>query len=395
MSRRRLLVEADGGSRGNPGPAGYGALVKDAATGELLAERAEAIGNTTNNVAEYRGLIAGLQAAAEIDPAATVEVRMDSKLVVEQMSGRWKIKHPSMQPLALQAKEIYAPGRVSYAWIPRALNSHADRLANEAMDAAAKGRTWTEPARTNVAGDQIAIDEAEPEPPAPVANKLVGWDDVGTPTSMLLVRHGETANTVAKLFCGRDGADPGLTERGRAQALAAGKALAKDFSGENAVAVVASPLRRAQETAAIVAGVLGLEVRTEPGFAEAAFGEWDGLDFATVRARWPRELQAWLDSPAVAPPGGESLDDVATRVRLGRDKVQARFGGRTVVVVSHVTPIKQLVRVALDAPSHTVFRMELVPGSLHLVRWWPDGGASLQAFNVTTHLAGLLGPAGS
>ena len=395
MSGRRLLVEADGGSRGNPGPAGYGALVKDAATGELLAERAEAIGSTTNTVAEYRGLIAGLQAAAEIDPAATVEVRMDSKLVVEQMSGRWKIKHPSMQPLAAQAKGIFAPGRVSYAWIPRALNSHADRLANEAMDAAAKGRTWTEPARTNEAGDQIVIDEAEPEPPAPVANKLVGWDDVGTPTSTLLVRHGETANTVAKLFCGREGTDPGLTERGRAQALAAGKALAQDFSGENAVAVVASPLRRAQETAAVVAEALGLEVRTEPAFAEAAFGEWDGLDFATVRARWPHELQAWLDSPAVAPPGGESLDDVATRVRLGRDKVQARFGGRTVVVVSHVTPIKQLVRVALDAPSHTVFRMELVPGSLHLVRWWPDGGASLQAFNVTTHLAGLLGPAGS
>ena len=94
---RRLVVEADGGSRGNPGPAGYGALVRDAGTGKVLAERAESVGRATNNVAEYGGLVAGLQAALDLDPTADVEVRMDSKLVVEQMSGRWKIKHPDMQ----------------------------------------------------------------------------------------------------------------------------------------------------------------------------------------------------------------------------------------------------------------------------------------------------------
>jgi broad specificity phosphatase PhoE len=160
------------------------------------------------------------------------------------------------------------------------------------------------------------------------------------------------------------------------------------------VAVLSSPLRRAQETAAAVATAVGLEVRVEPAFVEAAFGEWDGLDFAAVKQRWPAELRAWLDSPAVAPPGGESLDEVYRRVRVGRDKVLARYPGRTVVVVSHVTPIKQLVRLALDAPSHTVFRMELAPGSLQLVRWWPDGGSSLQAFNVTSHLAGIAGPDG-
>ncbi|MEO5877299.1 MAG: reverse transcriptase-like protein, partial [Streptosporangiaceae bacterium] len=99
---RKLIIEADGGSRGNPGPAGFGAVVFDAATGEVLAEAAASIGKATNNVAEYRGLIAGLTAAAAIDPAAAVEVRMDSKLVVEQMAGNWKIKHPSMKPLAEQ-----------------------------------------------------------------------------------------------------------------------------------------------------------------------------------------------------------------------------------------------------------------------------------------------------
>jgi ribonuclease H / adenosylcobalamin/alpha-ribazole phosphatase len=134
---RRLVVEADGGSRGNPGLAGYGAVVRDAATGEVLAELSDGLGRATNNVAEYSGLIAGLRAAARIAPGADVEVRMDSKLVVEQMSGRWQIKHPAMRPLAADARQAAgALGRVSYTWVPRARNGHADRLANEAMDAA-------------------------------------------------------------------------------------------------------------------------------------------------------------------------------------------------------------------------------------------------------------------
>ena len=138
MSSRRFVVEADGGSRGNPGPAGYGALVRDADTGRLLAERAASVGRATNNVAEYGGLVAGLQAALDLDPTADVEVRMDSKLVVEQMSGRWQIKHPDMRPLAAQARDAArALGRVSYTWVPRSRNAHADGLANQAMDAAA------------------------------------------------------------------------------------------------------------------------------------------------------------------------------------------------------------------------------------------------------------------
>jgi len=132
----RLLVEADGGSRGNPGPAGYGAVVRDAVTGEVLAELSEAIGHATNNVAEYSGLLAGLRAAAKLAPGADTEVRMDSRLVVEQMSGRWKIKHPDLRQLAAQASQAArALGRVTYTWVPRERNTHADRLANQAMDA--------------------------------------------------------------------------------------------------------------------------------------------------------------------------------------------------------------------------------------------------------------------
>jgi ribonuclease H / adenosylcobalamin/alpha-ribazole phosphatase len=137
MSARRLVIEADGGSRGNPGAAGYGAVVRDAVTGEVLAEVSEAIGRATNNVAEYSGLVAGLRAAGKLAPGAAAEVRMDSKLVVEQMSGRWQIKHPDLRPLAAQARQAArALGRVSYTWVPRERNTHADRLANQAMDAA-------------------------------------------------------------------------------------------------------------------------------------------------------------------------------------------------------------------------------------------------------------------
>ncbi len=133
-----MIIEADGGSRGNPGPAGYGAVVLDPGTDEVLAERFEALGIATNDVAEYRGLIAGLRAAIELG-ATEAEVRMDSKLVVEQMSGRRQVKHPAMKPLAREAGELVREiGTVRFGGIPRARNARADALANRAMDAAVR-----------------------------------------------------------------------------------------------------------------------------------------------------------------------------------------------------------------------------------------------------------------
>jgi ribonuclease H / adenosylcobalamin/alpha-ribazole phosphatase len=374
-SGRRLIVEADGGSRGNPGPAGYGALVRDAGTGEVLAEIAGHIGRATNNVAEYRGLVAGLEAARRIDLDAVVEVRMDSKLVVEQMSGRWRIKHPDMRPLALAAKRVFPEERVTYTWVPRERNVAADRLANEALDAAGRGERWRPresrrtPDRSPAANRSAVVDEAEPETPAP--------------TTLLLVRHGQTEHTVAKVFSGSAGADPPLTEAGRRQAKALAMALASrtEFAG-----IVSSPLRRAVETAEVVAETLGLPVRVDDGFAECAFGEWEGLTFAEVRERWPAALDGWLGSTAVAPPGGESFDEVAERVRLARDKALARYAGRPVVVVSHVTPVKQLVRLALEAPPIALFRMHLDPASLTTLYCYADGNVSLRSYNDTGHL---------
>ncbi|GLZ13218.1 bifunctional RNase H/acid phosphatase [Actinomadura sp. NBRC 104425] len=373
---RRLVVEADGGSRGNPGPAGYGALVRDALTGEVLAEVAESIGTATNNVAEYRGLIAGLGAAAAVDPSARVQVRMDSKLVVEQMSGRWKIKHPDLVPLALRARETAAGlGSVEYTWIPRERNAHADRLANEAMDAAARGEQWSR--GTGGASRDTA---APPEEEDDTAEAPAWSSATTTPTVTLLLRHGETALSVDKRFAGTG--DFPLTGNGAAQAEAAARAL----RGQGIDAIVTSPLSRCRATAAAVAAATGAPVRVEDGLRETDFGDWEGLTFAEVGERWPGELKAWLADPSAAPPNGESFTATARRVRTALDKIKVRHRHRKVLVVTHVTPIKLLVVSALGAPMRAMYRMQLDVASLTRIDWYDDGPATLRSFNDVHHL---------
>lgn len=356
-SPRRVLIEADGGSRGNPGPAAYGAVLKDAVTGEVLAEDGRTIGVATNNVAEYSGLIAGLALAVEHAPGAEVEVRMDSKLVVEQMSGRWKIKHPSMRPLAQQASEL-APAGTVYTWVPRARNDHADRLANEALDGVRDG--------VSVPGDGVPD---EPESAAEQASSPAAGP--GQPTTIVLVRHGVTAHTTGRRFSGGLGGDnPPLSDEGRAQAAEVASWLTE--LKDSVDVVVASPVRRTRETADIVASALGLPVEEEPGFAEMEFGEWDGLTFTEVAERDKERMEAWFADMATAPPGGESFVEVRERVLAGLRRVLAAHAGRTVVVVSHVTPIKTLVAHAMEAPLDSLFRMELSPAAVSVVAFYPD-----------------------
>lgn len=394
---RTFIVEADGGSRGNPGPAGYGAVVIDPETGETLAEAAEYIGTATNNVAEYRGLLAGLRAAHALDPEADVRVRMDSKLVVEQMSGRWKIKHPDMRPLAAEARSVFPPSRVTYEWIPREENKYADRLANEAMDAGKAGRQWEPrdsraeldaggPARSAAArAADAAAEAAETESADGPKTPPAGWApaDLGAPTTLVLLRHGETALTPQKRFSGSGGSDPELSEAGHRQAAAVAAALAARGTVQ---AVVSSPLKRCRQTAETVAARLGLDVRVDEGLRETDFGAWEGLTFAEVQERHPEDLAAWLGSAKAAPTGGESFASVARRVALSRDKLLARYAGRTVLLVTHVTPVKTLVRLALGAPPDSLFRMELSAASLSAVAYYSDGNASVRLLNETAHL---------
>ncbi|WGL51056.1 bifunctional RNase H/acid phosphatase [Nocardioides sp. BP30] len=378
-----VVVEADGGSRGNPGPAAYGAVLKDAVTGAVLAEDGTPIGTATNNVAEYSGLIAGLKLAAEFAPGARIEVRMDSKLVVEQMSGRWQVKHPAMKPLAQEARAL-APAGTTYTWVPREQNKHADRLANEAMDGLRNGVTVA-------GGDDSLVAEVESvrtEAPAR------GWSDAGASTTLVLLRHGVTPHTVEKRFSGGlASANPSLSEDGRAQVLAAAQWLSplKDRIG----AIVTSPVRRTRESAEIAAGVLGTQVIEEHAFAEMEFGEWDGLTFAEVGERYPAELERWLGSLEEPPPGGESFRAVEKRVLDGLDRLLERYHGEMVLVVSHVTPIKTLVARALEADLGAVYRMELAPASISVVTFFDDGekGATRGSTRGSMRLFNALPPA--
>jgi probable phosphoglycerate mutase len=347
-------------------------VVRDAVSGAVLREVAAGIGIASNNVAEYRGLIAGLEAAADVG-AREVDVRMDSLLVVNQMSQKWKIKHEAMRPLASQAAALVRGfSRVTFGHIPRELNKHADRLANEAMDAAARGLTWSPRTEEPASGAAAAAD----------APPRLGWSPPsGPPTTLLLLRHGETALSAEKRFSGRG--DAVLTERGLAQARAAAARLS---SYGDIAAVVSSPLRRAMQTASVVAESLGLDVAVDEGLVETDFGAWEGRTFAEVRANWPGEIQAWLDDQSVAPPGGESFTSTFARVVAARERLLASYPGVRVVVVSHVTPIKAVVREALGAPAQALYRMHLDPASLTTVDWYADGPAVLTGLNDVSHL---------
>ncbi|WP_328976086.1 bifunctional RNase H/acid phosphatase [Streptomyces canus] len=386
---REFIVEADGGSRGNPGPAGYGCVVLDAATGETLVETYEYLGVVTNNVAEYRGLLAGLRAAHDLDPSASVHVRMDSKLVVEQMSGRWKIKHPDLKPLALEAGRVFPPGRVTYEWIPREQNKRADRLANEAMDSEGSASSVRQPspaADSDAAAAAVADAKAEADRRAAKAVASPGWApaDMGAPATFVLLRHGETPLTPQKRFSGSGGTDPALSDIGREQAERAAEALARRGTIQH---ILASPLTRTRQTAAAVAERLGIEVTVEDGLIETDFGAWEGLTFGEVRERYPDDLNAWLSDPEAEPTGGgESFAATATRIAATRDKLVAAYAGRTVLLVTHVTPIKTFVRLALGAPPESLFRMELSAASLSAVAYYADGNASVRLFNDTSHL---------
>ena len=378
------MVEADGAARGNPGPASYGAVVRDAETGDVLAERAATLGIATNNVAEYSGLIAALQAAYELDPTAQVEVRMDSKLVIEQMAGRWGVKHANLKPLALRARALIPPqAEVRWTWIPRAENAHADRLANGALDGeTAPEISPDETGETRVISAQplareVALDTGPPP-------KIIGWaTDLGDVTTLRLLRHGETPHTIEKRFSGTR-FDPPLSERGEGQARAAAKHIAT-LGGIDAI--VASPLTRARQTAQAVADELGLEeVSTDDDLRECDFGEWDGLTFGEAQARGGPALSTWLATPEMAPPGGESLVQLSARVAEAQQRILAAHAGESVLIVAHVGSIKMLVREALAAPISTIHRLQLAPAGLSTVRWYADGNSAMHGFNETAYL---------
>jgi broad specificity phosphatase PhoE/ribonuclease HI len=412
VSGLRVQIEADGGSRGNPGPAGYGSVVRDA-DGEVLLERYGSLGVTTNNVAEYTGLIEGLKAALELK-ASRVDVRMDSKLVVEQMSGRWQIKNPGLRPLAAEAAALVKRfDEVTFEWIPRERNKAADALANQAMDEAAGRRPASSGGGSSpsLSSREASFREASSSRPAPPSREAPsrgalsrgaatgenstreGATDGPAPswappamdnaTRLILVRHGETALTQQGRYSGRG--DPELTDEGQAQAMAAAGRVAG--LSRDVTAIVTSPLRRCVRTAELIsAEVGGVPVTVVEDLIECDFGQWEGLTFGDVQERWPREMQAWLSSTSVAPPGGESFQAVAKRVRGALATIVESHPGGVVVVVSHVTPIKLILRDALAAGDAFLHRLFLDAAGVSTFDVWPDGNVAVRSVNETAHL---------
>ena len=193
---------------------------------------------------------------------------------------------------------------------------------------------------------------------------------------MVLVRHGETDANRAGLLLGR--ADPPLNERGLQQA----DALAAALRGEPAPLIVASPLARAQQTAARIAAATSASVETDPRLIELDYGEWDERRVADVPAAVAAQ---WRADPTFAPPGGESLADLRARVAPCESALRDRSRDGTAIVVSHVSPIKALILVALELGDAFAWRLRLDVASISRLTLGPAGPV-LVAFNETGHL---------
>ncbi len=357
---RHFKLTADGGSRGNPGPAGYGAVVTE--NGKIVAELFDVIGIATNNVAEYNGLLAGLSHIHQLDAEATVEVAMDSKLVVEQMSGRWQIKHADMRDLAKQCRDAHNPSLVKYSWIPRDENSHADRLANKALDGGSAHKTVAV-IQQNYLTDRLRSTEV--------------------PTFIYFVRHGETVLTPTRKFSGTGSLDPELMQEGLDQA----ELVAEEAVKLGADVLIASPLKRTKQTAEAISRTTGLDIIFDQSWYELSFGDWDGKSIEEVKAEDPDAYQAWLNSTAYAPGGGESYDEASVRIEEALEKLVAEYPGKKIIVVTHNGVIKTVIKLAMGAPAEAVFHVDATPCSISSISIWPsDGLRAVRSVNERGHL---------
>jgi broad specificity phosphatase PhoE/ribonuclease HI len=359
---RTFIVTADGGSRGNPGPAAFGAVVYEGS--KVLKEIGETIGIASNNVAEYSGLVAGLTAAHAIDPQAQIDVRMDSKLVVEQMSGRWQIKHPDMRNLARQARVIHPMHLLTFTWIPREANSHADRLVNKALD-----------------GEAIFNSESFGSEQANYLTERLLSDEV--PTTIFFIRHGETILTPERRFSGDGELDPALTDIGLQQA----DAVAAEIAFRKPDVLISSPLRRTRQTAASVAQATGLSPLFDASWRECSFGIWDGLSIQEVSAKYPNEYARWLASATYAPPGGESYEQVGIRVEEAIAHLVQHYPGQKIALVTHNGVIKTAAMRAIGGPSESIFHIDIQPCSISTISIWPsDGLQAVRSLSERGHI---------
>ena len=212
----------------------------------------------------------------------------------------------------------------------------------------------------------------------------LGWSNPpDAATTTILLRHGDTRLSPEHRFSGLSG-EP-LSAEGARQAQAAAYRLA---SGARIDALVSSPLPRAAATASIVGDELGLAATPDDDLRETDFGKWEGLTISEIQDRWPEAVIAWQHDPHQAPPGGESFADTACRVNRSCERILRDYRGQTVLVVSHITPIKIMICRALGVPLLTIYRFYLGSACINEVQWHGNEFAAVRKVNDTSHLYG-------
>ena len=221
----------------------------------------------------------------------------------------------------------------------------------------------------------------ESVPEGDSATKAPSWQGRRSdPTRLILLRHGQTPLSVERRYSGRG--NPDLTDEGRRQARAAAARVVRE---EGIAAIVTSPLRRARSTAEEVAVLTGIDVVEHPGLIENDFGDWEGLTFTEASQRDPDLHRAWLSDITVPAPGGESFAQVAERISRTKAELLERYPGQTVVLVSHVTPIKTLLQDALGVGPELLFRLHLDLASVSIAEYFDDGGSVVRLVNDAAH----------
>lgn len=365
-----IFLYADGASRGNPGPAAYGVHIIDHA-GATIADFGESIGIATNNQAEYSAVIAGLRYLTQTDHRQVI-VRMDSKLVVEQLSGRWKIKNSGMVELAIAARELVSKFDVTFEWIPREQNAAADANANRALDS---GNF------SSVANSQIELASVQPRGIRAPRQTL-------EPTTIVVVRHGHTVNTERNVISGGDGTDPELSQLGVWEADGAAQVLPKlmtYFGLPEIAAIHHSPMLRTTQTAAAMANVVPVPLVADARLREIGFGEWEMRKIAELETDSSADVASWRGSMTARPPGGESVLDLQKRVWEALDELVETYRTKTVVVATHMMPTRAFAAAAYKS-EEPYWGLGTSPAGISIYRFFGRNLTEIFLQNYCAHL---------
>lgn len=367
-----LVLYADGASRGNPGEASLGAVIlRD---GVEIARVAKKLGVKTNNYAEYSAVIAGLSYVLEHDMGPEILIRMDSKLVVEQLSGRWKIRHPELIELAREAQKLLGRLKASFEWIPREQNFLADEAANQALDGKAESES-------NAPLDFSGLASIQP---SSIRAPRVRTE----PTVVYLVRHGHTTSTESSLISGSID-DPALSDLGHLDAVAAASAignLSSRFDLPLPRLIVHSDMTRTTQTAEEISVQLRSPRRPDSRLREISFGDWERASITELETQSAAQIAAWRGSVSQKPPGGESINQLEQRCLSALDDLLLEFEAGAVAIVAHMMPLRAIARRALAASEQAHWSLQFAPGSVSVLRFFGTELAEVFALNSCDHL---------